>query len=169
MKIGLVIVVALLAGCKDKDKQSPAPVVKDIAGGDPAPAARCAEQVAELRTWLTSLMDPAQTVTAPWPTGDATFDAELPALRDKFRELAKPADPAARAEPLAEGITPGRLESELAACPQALGQLTKVGEADPEQVPATWAGLADAIAACECRASIPRVKALLYLSQRGPD
>jgi hypothetical protein len=30
-------------------------------------------------------------------------------------------------------------------------------------------GTADAIAACDCKPSIPRVKAALYLMHRGPD
>jgi hypothetical protein len=176
MRLTLLVVVALLTGCKDKDKDkgagenpAPAPVAKDTAGGQPAPAASCAEQTAELRSWLTSLFDPAQAVTAPWPTGDATFDAELSTLRDKVRESAKPADPAASAAPLAEGTVAGRLESELAACPQALDQLKQVADAAPDQARTTLTGLADAIAACECRASIPRVKALLYLGQRGAE
>lgn len=129
----------------------------------------CAARAAELRTYLRAVLDPASTVAAPWPTGDAAFDAELPAMRERVRAQAKPADPAQRQAPLTQGVEPGRLEAELASCPGATAQLEKVGEVAPAQRSETFVGLADVIAACDCKASIPRVKALVYLVFRSPD
>lgn len=156
----IIAAVALASACKGKGK--------DAADPNPPPAASCATQTAELKPWIEGLVGGKPT-TAPWPTGDQAFDAELPALRDEARALRKPADPAAPVAPLVSGVTPGRLDAELATCDAAKAQVQKISAAPPDQATASWAGLADAIAACDCKPSIPRVKALLYLAQRGPD
>jgi hypothetical protein len=164
MKRMLIVIVAmgLLGACKEKDK------AKDNSEPAPKSVAGCKEQTAELKIWIQGLVDGKPT-TAPWPTGDAAFDAEVPNLRDETRELYKPADPAAKREPLASGVQPGRLDKELADCGPATAQITKIGEAAPTDRAAAWDNLADAIGACDCKPSIPRVKALLYLMHRGAD
>lgn len=158
----VLAVAALVAGCKDKDKSTSA------TKAEATKPASCADQTTTLKPWLEGLYGGKPT-TAPWPTGDGAFDAELQKLRDEVRELRKAADPGAPAAPLAPGMTRGRLDKELESCAPATAQLQKISEAPPDQVAATWVGLADAIAACDCKPSIPRVKALLYLAQRGPD
>jgi hypothetical protein len=149
---------------------SPPSTPPDPATGSASePASACAAQTAELRTFLGAVFDPAQKVAAPWPTGDAAFDAELPRLRDQVRELAKPANPSKRVGRLTTGVKPGRLDEEIASCAPAVAQIKKVSEASPDQARATFVALADAIAACDCKPSIRRVKVLVYLMQRGPD
>lgn len=180
----LILVVMLAGACNDKENNArpaaapvtggavattPPPAPPNLASGAFAPASPCATQTVELRAFLTAVFDPAQKVAAPWPTGDAAFDAELPKLRDVVREQAKPADPAIRHKPLSADITPGRLDEELASCLAATEQIKKVGEAKPDQRIATYVALADAIASCGCKPSIPRVRALVYLIYRGPD
>ena len=171
-----LLTLGLLFACKDKPAPAPAAsstpsgpstVAGNAAGS--APASECATRVAELRGFLTSVFDPAQHVAAPWPTGDATFDAELPKLREDVRAAATPRDPAQPVKPLTPGVTPGRLDTELASCAPAVDQLKKVADAAPDQRVTTFVGLADAIGRCDCKTDIPRVKALVYLAQRGPD
>ncbi|MBS1118827.1 MAG: hypothetical protein H6Q90_1055 [Deltaproteobacteria bacterium] len=161
MTRALLIVLFVAAACSSQKSDTAPPTAN--------PPSACAGQASELRSYLTRVLDPAQQVAAPWPTGDAEFDAELPKLRDTARELAKPADPSKPVAKLTEGVKPGRLEAELASCPAATAQLGKVSEASPDRRAATFVELADAIATCDCRPSIPRVKALVYLMQRGPD
>ena len=112
------------------------------------------------------MLDPAQKVAAPWPTGDPGFDAELDKWRAELRENMS-ADSSKQAKPLGTGPKRGRIDDELAPCPQATEQLKAIGTADDKQ--AAWLGLANAIAACDCRANIAFVKAWLYVLQRGPD
>jgi hypothetical protein len=179
-----VLLTVSLLGCKDRN---PAPTPAAAKPTDPtpvtpppatppasatpasAPAVDCKTQAAELRAFITAVIDPGQKVAAPWPTGDAEFDRDLDALRAAVREQLKPEDPAARAPKLTPGITPGRLEKELGPCPEATAQLIRVGEVALERRAETYIALADAIAACDCAAKIPRVKALIYLGNRGPD
>ena len=73
------------------------------------------------------------------------------------------------AAPLAEGVKPGRLDAEIASGPPAVAQIKAVSTAKPDEMNAAWTGLADAIRECECKPNLPRVKALFYLIQRGPD
>ena len=187
MKPLIISLVVLGLGCGRGRDEAPSPPPEapasepgpsadstDTAGADKpgagAPAAAsCADRAAELETWLTAVFDPAQEVAPPWPSGDATTDAEVDKLRAEARALARPRDPAAKAEPLTAGVTPGRLEQELASCPQARAQLGAVGTTPPAERRAAMVAIADGIAACDCKVNLPLVKALLYLGERGPD
>lgn len=154
-------VAVVVLGCKNEPaKQTPTPA--------PKVATSCPQQTEELKTWLQGLFDGKPT-TAPWPTGDAAFDAELTKWRDRVREASKPMDPSQPRPQLEEGRRPGLLEQDLAGCEPAKAQLAKVAEAAPAEQAAAWIGLADAIAACDCKPNIAHVKASLYVMQRGPD
>lgn len=155
MAVAALVVVA--GGCK-KEKADATP------GGSP----ECASKAAELRSYLAAVFDPAQKPAPPWPTGDAALDAEIEAARARVREAAKPADPAAPAARLTPGVNDPLL-GDLADCPPARAQLQKVGAAPPAERSAAMVAIADAVASCNCTLSIPRLKAALYLGQRGPD
>lgn len=148
----IVIAVAVLGCSKGETKQAPA----------------CPQQSAELKTWLQGLYA-GEPTAPPWPTGDAAFDAELDAWRQRVRDTNKPIDLTGPRPLLEEGRKPGLLERELAGCDPAKAQITKVNEAAPADQPAAWIGLADAIAACNCKPNIAHVKSVLYVMQRGPD
>jgi hypothetical protein len=153
--LGLLVLV-LLVGC-EKEK-----------GSGSAPSPECKQKASELRAYLTAVFDPAQKPAPPWPTGDATLDNEIDAARAKVRALMKPADPAAPAALLTPGIKDS-LTGYLADCPAAKAQLDKVAAAAPADRVATMIAMADAVESCNCKVSIPRIKAALYLGQRGPD
>ncbi len=123
----------------------------------------CATQAAELKTWITSLIDPDQKVSAPWSGTDAGFGADFESWRAGMRE-AQNSDPAKPAKPLAGMPRRGRLEDELATCPQATEQLKAIGLADDKA--AAWVAMADSIRACECKTNIAFVKAWLYVFHR---
>lgn len=153
----LVAVLFSVTGCK-----------KQGTAGTGAPSPECKQEAAGLRTYLTAVFDPAQKPAPPWPTGDAELDKEIDAARAKVRALMKPADPAAPAAPLTPGVK-DPLTGHLAECPAAAAQLQEVGQVAPAQRTAAMIAIADAIESCDCKVSIPRVKAALYLGQRGPD
>jgi hypothetical protein len=177
-----VLVVMVFLGCKDKKKAEPSPQQpgSEVAmgsapgsGSAPAPGSaatdECTKQMPELVGFIGTVLDPSQKMLPPWPTGDAEFDKDLEGLRAKARELAKPSDPGKKAEPLAEGVKPGRLDKELENCAAAKAQIKAISEAPADKRNDAWIGLAGAIAQCNCEPKIPRIKALLYLMHRGPD
>ena len=179
----LMSLVLVVLGCKDKKKEAPSPqpgtgaaVASGSAPGSgsgsapgSAAADACTQQIPELVGFIGTVLDPSQKMVPPWPTGDAEFDKDLDALRAKARELAKPSDPGKKAEPLAAGVKPGRLDKELENCAAAKEQIKTISEAPADKRNDAWIGLAGAIAACNCEPKIPRIKALLYLMHRGPD
>jgi hypothetical protein len=122
----------------------------------------CTTEATRLKTWITSVMNKSQRVAAPWPTGDAAFDAELAKL-----SAGAPKPDAPNLAWLQRVET--RLDSELASCPQWATEREKAENVTKrEDYRDPWPALADAIAACECKPSIVHVKALLYLRMRGP-
>ncbi len=145
-------------------------VVAMASGCERAESQECKAQAAELRAFLTELTDEGKPMAPPsWTTGDADFDARLEKRRAEIREAMKPIESHQIAEKLATGIKPGLLEEELAGCPQAIEQLHVIGKAAPSERRARFIGLADAIAACNCKVELARIKPLLYAMQRGPD
>src|SRR5687767_13673895 len=103
MKAFAIAVVMVVGACKDKDKAkidlptAPTPgSAAVVAPGSAAPVddkkAKCDNDAAELKGWITSVLDPAQKVAAPRPTGDAEFDANLDKWRASVRNT-KPAEP----------------------------------------------------------------------------
>jgi hypothetical protein len=152
-----VLVLMAVVGCK-----------KEKAGGAATPSPECKEKSSELRAYLTEVFDPSKKPAPPWPTGDAALDKDIDAARAKVRELMKPADPAAPAAPLTAGVKDS-LSGNLETCPAVVAQLEKVAAAAPADRVATMIAVADAVERCDCEVSIPRIKAALYLGQRGPD
>ncbi|MBA3503624.1 MAG: hypothetical protein M4D80_18975 [Myxococcota bacterium] len=169
----LVAVLALAGGCKKTQSgERVATPAETTGGGDSAAVASdagtvavgaaCATEATQLKTWIMSVMDKSQPVAAPWPTGDAAFDAELAKL-----SAGAPKSNAPNLAWLQKVET--RLESELASCPQWATERARIENVTKrEDVREPWPALAEAIAACECKPSIVHVKALLYLRIRGP-
>ena len=182
----LVVVLALASGCKTtkSGEHAPRPATASsgtggtTGGSDTGSTAAasdagtvasigsavgaCATEATRLKTWIMSVMDKSQRVAAPWPTGDAAFDAELAKLS---AGAPKPDAPHLAFEARVET----RLDSELASCPQWAAERKKAENVTKrEDLREPWPALADAIAACECKPSIVHVKALLYLRVRGP-
>lgn len=153
--LGLLVLLTLV-GC-DKEK-----------GGAAGPSPECKQKSGELRAYLTAVFDPAQKPAPPWPSGDAMLDKEIDAARAKVRALMKPADPAAPAAPLTSGVQ-DPLTGHLAECPAVAAQFQEVASAAPAARTAKMIAMADAVESCNCKLSIPRLKAALYLGQRGPD
>src|SRR5512140_597523 len=83
-----------------------------------APA--CATKTAELKALLVQLVDHNAKPSPPWPTGDAATDRRIDEARATMRAALVPRPADQRQPPLHEGVTPGALEHELAACPSAL-------------------------------------------------
>jgi len=139
----------------------------------PPAGTSCTARAAELKTFLASVVAPTGTPARPWPTGDAAADhriEEVRALaRQEIRAAARAADPAARATPLTIGITPGRLEHELATCPPALARFARIGVVPPAERWHAFAEVADGIRECDCTIDLPLTRAMLYILQRGPD
>lgn len=154
--MGIVVLMAVV-GCK-----------KDKADSAASPSPECKQKASELRAYLTEVFDPGKRPAPPWPTGDAPLDKDIDAARAKVREAMKPADPAAPAAPLTAGVKES-LSGHLETCPAVMAQLEKVAAAAPADRVATMVAVADAVERCDCEVSIPRVKAALYLGQRGPD
>lgn len=139
-------------------------------GSAEKPAARaCATKAAELKALLIQLVDPNAKPSPPWPTGDAATDRRIDEARATMRTWLVPRPPDQRQLPLHDGVTPGALEHELAACPPALDQLENVGKVAPRERNTAFAAIADRIGTCDCHVDLPFVSALFYIIQRGPD
>jgi hypothetical protein len=160
-----VLVIAAIVACADhKEAASPSNVAAK------PQQASCTTTASELKTYLASVYDASARPARPWPTGDAATDHKLDELRDKLRKAMMPADPTAQAQPLVEGFKPGPLDHELEKCPPATEQLKAIGTAyDDAAKQAAFAGIADAIKACDCKLNVPLVRALMYMLLRGPD
>jgi hypothetical protein len=154
--VGLLVLVAVV-GC-DKEK----------AGGSVI-SPECKQKASELRAYLTAVFDPAQKPAPPWPTGDAMLDKEFDAARAKVRALMKPVDPAAPMPKLTPGLPERPEAGHFAECPAAAAQFREVAEVAPAERTKSMIAIADAVESCNCKVSIPRIKAALYLGQRGPD
>jgi len=148
-------------------------------GGDTKPSAppantgrdtSCPAQAAELKSYILAAYDPSHPqIALPYPTGDAARDRKIDAMRAHYRDSVKPVDPSQRLQPLTKDPPPSPLETELAACPPARTQLSKVGDAGPGKEREAMAEVADAIATCNCNVDIPVVRASFYYGARGPD
>jgi hypothetical protein len=121
-----------------------------------------------MKTFMRELFED-KPVPSPWATGDPALDADIESRRAKLRELST-ADPSKPAPRLTGEIKPGPIDHELANCPAASAQLSKVGNAwTTEEKLQAWIGIADAIEACDCRPRIAYLKPLFYMLVRGPD
>lgn len=163
MRAAAVVVLMVALGCGGTGDK-PAPIANGRA------ATTCSEQMAELKPYLLAVLDPTRpAVAVPYPTGDAARDKVIAELRARQRDQSRPVDPSKRVGALTADVQPGRLERELAPCPAALAQLSRVGEAAPGVARDAMAEIADAIRTCDCNVDVPLVRALFYLRARGPD
>ncbi len=160
-----LVLIATIAACGGQPK--PAPVANSTAPVDVS----CAGRTADLKAFLATAYDlHAVKPAAPWPTGDAETDKAIEAVRERYHRLMVPRDPAAPAPRLEAGVKPGALDIELAKCQPAIDRLSGVGTADDDaQKQAAFAGVADGIAQCDCKVNVPFVRALMYMTARGPD
>jgi hypothetical protein len=159
IRVGTALVLTACGGAPTVDSNPP------ISNAQAIP---CSAQAGEMKTFMRDLFED-RPVAAPWATGDAALDREIEARRVELRE-ALVFDPEKPASPIAANRGPGALDRELASCPRATDQLTKVGNAwTREEKVAAWVGIADAIESCECRPRISYLKPLFYLLARGPD
>jgi len=132
-------------------------------------APTCATKVAELKALLVQLADHNAKPSPPWPTGDAATDRRIDEARATMRAALVPRPADQRQLPLHEGVTPGALEHELAACRPALDQLANAGNVAPAERNGAFAAIADRIGTCDCHVDLPFVSALFYIIYRGPD
>jgi hypothetical protein len=119
-QLAVLVVFALGGGCKTTQGGERAPTPGSAGSGTEGAASdtACATETSQLRTWIASVMAKSQRVVAPWPTGDAAFDAELAKLS---AGAPKPGAPRLAFEQTVEI----RLDSELASCPAWEAELRK--------------------------------------------
>lgn len=171
----LVLFVSLaVLGCGEKkEKAAPEPPKEEapqaIKDEPIAPKERsCKEEAAELRAFLTSVVDESAEVSAPWPTGDAELDERIEKARLKMREAMQP-DPSKRQAALSDEIDTSVDEEMYRDCPQGLAALEAVGKAAPDKRAEMFINIADGVEACDCKVEIRWLKAAYYMYRRGPD
>ena len=148
----VVVVVVALGACRHADGQT-----------------ACKARVAELKSYLVQVLDPAAKVAPPWPTGEPETDRVVDEARANLRKvMAETSEDKAR--PLLPPRTDGPVDVELARCPLARDAWASLPELEGPDRMTRWANaIGDGIAACGCQIDIPLIRSQVYLMTRGPD